>query len=258
MLLQILARRTVFLDRSRRRNVVGGDAVAEHRQHARSLDLFHWRRLQRHVIEIRSAADIGGIFLPGIGLALGDRKSAPALVALEDVSVAFRKHVGSDSLLNCAFHFLLRRPDVGKINRLAFFIFADRVLAQVNVDAPCQRERHHQRRRHQIVGANLRVDSTFKVAIPGEHGSNHQIFFFNGLRNFVWQRTGVADASRASVAHNMKLQLLQIRHQLSLLQIVAHHFRSRRQRGLHPRRHGHSFLDRFLRQQTSGHHHRGI
>ena len=67
--------------------------------------------------------------------------------------------------LNRLFDFALRRPDVGEIDRLAVFAFAERIFAQINIDASGQRESHHQRRRHQIVGAHFGVDAAFEVAI---------------------------------------------------------------------------------------------
>ena len=76
------------------------------------------------------------------------------------------------------------RPDVGQIHRLAVSAFAERIFAQIDVDAPGQRERDHQRRRHQIVRAHFGVDASFKVAIAREHRGDDQFFFVDRLRNF--------------------------------------------------------------------------
>ena len=82
--LQIFSRRTVGLDRSRRRNMIGGYAVAQLRQHARALDLFDWSGPCRHVVEIRCALDVGGVAVPQVGLAFGNRQALPFLVAIEN------------------------------------------------------------------------------------------------------------------------------------------------------------------------------
>ena len=74
---QILSGRAVFLDRARRRNVVGRHAVAEHGEHARVLDVLDGTGLQLHVVEVRSLADVGRVVLPSVGLAL----AAPAGIA---------------------------------------------------------------------------------------------------------------------------------------------------------------------------------
>src|SRR5271155_4833098 len=82
VLLQIFSGGAVFLDGSGGRDVVGGDAVAEHCQDARTLDFFYRRRFDLHAFEVGSAADVGGIFFPGVGLAFGNLEAAPALVTL--------------------------------------------------------------------------------------------------------------------------------------------------------------------------------
>ena len=84
------------------------------------------------------------------------------------------------------------------------------IFAQVDVDAAGERESDDQRRRHQVVGADFGVDAAFEVAVSGEHRSDHQFFLVDGLRNFVRQRPGVADAGGASVADEMEFQFLQI------------------------------------------------
>ncbi len=216
--------------------MVRSNAVAKHRQHARALDLFHGRGLDLHVIEIWRPSNISGVFLPGIGLAFRDGEAAPALVSLENFGVAFREHIRGDRLLNRLFHFALRRPEVREIDGLAVFALADSVFAEVGVDASGQRKSDYQRRRHQIVGPHLRVDAPFEIAIAGEHRSDDQFFLIDGLRNFGRQRPGIADASGASVTDNVKFQFLEIRRQARILQIIAHNFRSRRKRSLHPGR----------------------
>src|SRR5271156_1209510 len=125
----------VFLDGAGGRNVIGGNAVAEHREDARVVDLFDRRRLNLHTLEIRSAADVGGIFFPGVGLAFGDVEAAPALVAGKNLGVAFREHLGGDGFFDGFFDFALRGPDVGEVNRLAVFTFADGIFAKIGVDA---------------------------------------------------------------------------------------------------------------------------
>ena len=92
VLLQIFSGRTVFLDRAGGRNVVGGDAVAQHGQHARALISSTGAGFDLHVIEVGRAADVGGIFFPGVGLAFGNGEAAPALVSFENFGIAFRKH----------------------------------------------------------------------------------------------------------------------------------------------------------------------
>ena len=63
-LLQVLRRRGVQRDAARRRDVVGGDEVAQERQRTRVLDGLGRRRLRAHAIEVRRAAHVRGGFVP--------------------------------------------------------------------------------------------------------------------------------------------------------------------------------------------------
>src|ERR1700693_10114 len=85
---QVFSGGAVFLEGAGRRNVVSGDAVAEHGQHAGALDIINRRGLQRHVIEVRSAANVGGVLLPGVSFAFGNGQAAPALVTVVDLAIA--------------------------------------------------------------------------------------------------------------------------------------------------------------------------
>src|SRR2546422_1961700 len=194
VLLQVFSGGTIFLDGAGGTDVVGGHAVAKDGQHAGLLDFLDLGRFHRHLLEVRSAADVGGIFFPGVGFALWHGEAAPALVALKDFAVTLGEHVGGDRLLNRFLDLALRRPDVGKIDGGAVAAFANGILAQIGVDASGKREGDHQRRRHQVIRANLGVDAAFKVAIAGENGGDHQLLLVDGLRYFGGERAGGADA----------------------------------------------------------------
>src|SRR5580704_3194383 len=86
--LQIFSGGAIFLDRAGGGDVVGGDAVAEDGEDARVFDVRDGRGFQAHVIEVGGAADVGGILFPGVGLAFGNGKAAPAGVAFENFRIA--------------------------------------------------------------------------------------------------------------------------------------------------------------------------
>ena len=62
-----------------------------------------------------------------------------------------------------------------KYTGCAVFPLANGILAQVEIDASGQRKSHHQRRRHQIVGTDFRVDAPLEIAIAGKHRGHDQI-----------------------------------------------------------------------------------
>ena len=89
-------------------------------------------------------------------------------------------------------------------------VLAQRIFPQIDVDASGQSERHHQRRRHQIIRADIRIDAAFEVAIAGKHRGHHQILSSISSEISCRQRSRIPDAGGASVADDMELQLFQI------------------------------------------------
>ena len=131
------------------------------------------------------------------------------LVALGDVRIVAAKHLGIDALAHDLVDFLLAGPNIPQIDFFPFAILSERLGEQIVVDAPRQCIGHYQGRRHQIVGANFGVDTSFKVAISGKHRSNDQLVIVNGFGNIRRQRTGVADAGCASVAGNAEAEAVE-------------------------------------------------
>src|SRR5579863_7679150 len=121
VLLQIFSGGAVFFDRSGGRDVVGGDAVAEDGEDARVRNVLNGRGLDLHIVEIGGAADVGGIFFPGVGLAFGNGEAAPALVSGENFGVTFGKHFSGDGVRDRFFDFALGGPDVGEVDGIAVF-----------------------------------------------------------------------------------------------------------------------------------------
>src|SRR5262249_60147021 len=67
------------------RDMVGGHAVAQQRQHARALDRAQRRRLASHASEVRRVLNVGRVAVPGVQVAARHRDGVPLLVAVEDV-----------------------------------------------------------------------------------------------------------------------------------------------------------------------------
>ena len=106
---QVLSRRAVVLDGAGGRDVVGGDAVAQIAEHARAADVAHRRRRLRHVLEVGRILHVGRARRPRRrSRPVGHCRSAPALVALEDVAVGVAEQVAGDELLQHVVDFLLR------------------------------------------------------------------------------------------------------------------------------------------------------
>ena len=258
MLNQVFAGRAAFFDGTGGRYVVRGDAVAKNGQHPRPFDVLHRSRLGGHVIKIGSAFDVSGVRLPGVSLAVRRGQVLPAFIAGEYGSVVLAKHLRIHAVGDCLIHLFLCRPEIAQVNWLALLVMAERVFFKINADSSRQRVRHHQRRRHEVIGANLRVDAPFKIAIATQHRSHHQAFVFDLLRYLRRQRSGVAYASHASVTNGVEAQLIHVWNQSGFAVVLGDHARPGRKGGLDPRWDLQSLLHRFLRQQTRGQHHRRV
>ena len=70
---EILSGGAVLLNGTRRRDVIGSDAIAKHRQHTGATNVLDRARLNSHFIEIRCEAYVSGILLPRVSFSLGHR-----------------------------------------------------------------------------------------------------------------------------------------------------------------------------------------
>ncbi len=93
VLLQIFSRRAVFLDGSRWGNVVGSNAVSQHRQHTRMADIANRTGLQHHAIEVRGSLNVRRSGVPGVRLARRHVQRPPAVVAFVNLAITFTEHV---------------------------------------------------------------------------------------------------------------------------------------------------------------------
>ena len=234
--------------------MVSGDRIAEHRQNARALNILHRLRLSFHLLEEGRRPDIGGVKLPAVSIGGFHFNRFPFIGAFKHFRILFTEHVGGH-LLHRAGDFLPARPDIFQVDRIAFAIVAQRIGGEVDIHITRQRIGYDQRRRRQPVRFHQRMDTTFKVTVTGEHGPDGQIAFFNRLLDRIRQRTGVTNTGGTAVADQVKAQLVEIRRQARLREIIRYHFGSRGQRGFDPRLTLQPQGDGFFRQQTGRHQH---
>ena len=83
-------------DRPGRRDVVGGDGVAEEREDARAGDRRGRHRVGAHPGEERRVGDVRGRRVPRVPVAVGHGQRPPAIVAGEDVGVRAREQLRRD------------------------------------------------------------------------------------------------------------------------------------------------------------------
>src|SRR5690606_30869337 len=232
---EVLAGRRGRLDGARRRNMVGGDLVAEQPEYARAPYVFGLARGFAHALEVRRVLHIGRGVVPGIGLALRRLHLLPVLVALEHVGIFAFKQFARDVLLDEVLDFSRARPDVPEIDRLAVLPLADRLPSQVLGNRTGQGIGHDQRRRGEIVGLDVRGDAALEIAVAGKNCSSDQPLVVDRPGNRARQRAGIADAGGAAEPDKVEADLVEFLLQAGFLQIFCHDLGSRSQRGLYPR-----------------------
>ena len=198
------------LDRAGRRDVVGGDLVAEHREDAGIDHVDDRIRLLLHAFEVRRVLHIGRRHVPAISLTVDRLDLAPVGVALEYVGVALLEDRRRDELPHVGVDLLRGRPDILEVHRLAVLALADRLDREILGHGARQRIGDDQRRRGQIVGLHVRTDAAFEVAVTRQHGGGDDAVVVDRLRDIFRQRAGIADAGGAAEADQVEADLVEI------------------------------------------------
>ena len=160
---------------------------------------------------------------------------SPALVTREHRCVPVGVHGRGDRGAHHIDDLLVARPKVGEGDVRSVGGLRDGFGERIEVHGPGQGVRHHERRRGEVVEADLVVHPPFEVAVAGKHGRNRQGTLFHRLRHTRQQRSGVADASRASESDKIKTKCLERLEQIRALKVVHDDARPGCERCLHPR-----------------------
>ena len=158
--------------------MVGGDHIAEQRQHPRAVDIADRARIARHAFEIGRVLNIGRCRRPIVCLAVGRLHRLPFLIALEHIGIFLLERGTGDRRLHQYRNLGIAGPDIAQINR-AMGADAKRFGRDINVHIARQRIGHHQWRRCQIVRPHIRRNPPFKVAVARQNRHRHQIALGN-------------------------------------------------------------------------------
>ena len=207
-------------------------------------------------VEERRLGDVGRCG-PVVDLAGGAANRAPqrirvrevAVERAEDRRVARERHHRRD--------FVRRRPDVLEVDR-PVGADAERLGRQVLQHRAGDGVGDHQRRRRQKVGLEVRVDPRLEIAVARQHRGADEIVAADGLVDRRREVAGVADAGRAAVGGHAEAQLLEVRQQARLGEVIGDHARAGRERGLDVRLHRQALRHRLFREQAGGEQHAGV
>ncbi len=255
---EVVAGRAVARDTSGRRDMVGSDGVEEQPEDAGAFDIGDGRGRARHVGEVGRVLHVGRTRVPAISEAALHLDLAPFGVAAEHIAVALLEHRLFHRLAHHLGDLFRRRPDVFEVDRLALGAGAERLGGEVDHDRAGQRVGDHERRRGEIVGAHVVIDASLEIAVAGEHGSDGKPILVDGVGDLLGQRSRIADAGGAAIADEIEPEPVQVLLQACLLQIIGHHLRARRERGLDPRLDVQAPLHGILGEQAGRDHHERI
>ena len=241
-----------------RRNMVGGDRVAEQRQDPGGGHDLRFFGLGRHAVEKGWAAHVGRVLVPGILAAGRALQRVPAFVAIEYPGVTRLELRRAHVLRHFRLHFGGVRPDIAQIDGIALRVHAQRIVLDVHVHASGQRPGHDQGRGGQVVEIHLRMNAPLEVAVAGQNAAAAQSGFLDMAGDVLAQGARIAYAGRASVAHDLEAQRRQVVQKAGGFQVTGHHPGAGSQAGLDPVGRPQSAFACGPRQHSRGHHHRGV
>ena len=225
---QVLARRAVGQDGVGRRQMIGGDVVAQHRQRTHAAQ----GALRRQgALPVGRATDVGALRPPVV-----ERAGRPALLHHRrehgriDLLELLRSHMALDDGVDL----LVVGPQVAEGDGPALGVVAQGVVFDVEAYGPGDGIGHHQRRRGEEGLLRLRMDAPVEIAIAREHRGGIEIALDDLALDGRVQGPAHAVAGGAGIAHDAEAQPLQLRQQPGLFQVEPRHLGARRQRGLDP------------------------
>ena len=255
--LQVLACGGALRDRACRRDMVGGDRVAEQTQCPRIADRCGLGRRHVEVGKEGRVGDVGGLG-PVVNLPRCSGHRVPQSVVLGEVAVESAEGARAHGVVHQLAHLFRRGPDIADVDVAPLLVLAQRLGHQIDVDVACDGIGHDQRRGRQEIGAQIRMDAGFEIAIAREHRCADHIVGHDGFVEVGRQVSSIADTRGAAIRCDRESELRQVRQQTGFLKVFGDNARSGGERCFDVRCHGESAGDGFLGQQAGGQQHPGV
>ena len=179
------------------------------------------------------------------------------MVVFGEIAIEGLEGFGVAGIAHHSRNLLARGPDVFQIHR-PFLALAQWLGLEILLHRAGNGIGHHQRRRGQEVGPQVRMDACFEVSVAGEHGRADQVVGDNRFIEGLGEVPRVANAGGAAVGRHMEAQLLQVGQQACLGEVVGHHTAAGRKRSLHPRVGRQPGLHRLLGHKARREQHAGV
>ena len=215
--------------------MVGGNTIAQNGKHPSPGDLLNDGNLLGHALEIGWIFDIGAGLIPGVAVTHRNGKAPPSFVAIVHRAILFGKHFPIKGAGFGEGNLRPAWPNIFQEDRLPIRPRADGVLGKIDVDAASQGIGDHQRGRGKVVGADLGMDTTFKIAVARQNRRNHQAALLDTFGNRSGQRAGVAYASGATVADQVEFEFVKRACETCFFKVIGNHLRAGSKAGFDPR-----------------------
>ena len=238
--------------------MVGRHGVTEECETAGARDVRGGRGFLRHPVEEGRLPHVGRGLIPREAVAPGDLQRVPALVPRVHLRVLgaehLRFHGGADGFVDL----VPAGPDVAQEDLLAPVVRPQRLAVHVDVHPARERVGDDEGRGGEVVGARIGADAALEVPVPGEDGAGDEVVLADRARDLGRERSAVADAGRAAVAHHVEAELLEVRHETGFVEVFRHDHRAGGEAGLHPWTLLETRLDGLPGQEARSDHHRRI
>lgn len=146
------------------------------------------------------------------------------------------------------------RPDVAEENRLALLVVTERGGIKVKVHSASKSVGNNERRRSQVVGTGVRMDTSLEVSVSGEDSGGDHITINNGVLNAFWDLTRVTDAGHATIASSCEAKLIHVLTDASGLVVLGNDVGAGGERLFDVRLGAEALFNGILGEKTSGEH----
>ena len=192
--------RGVLGDFTSGRDVIGGDGVTHVQEAVSVVDARDGLEFSLSALEERRVVDVGGVIIPRVEFTFRGLEVLPHLGSLKNVVVNVNEHLRLDASFGNGLNFITSRPDIGEENVFAFLVLTDRLGLEIVVNGTSKGVSNDKRRRGQVVGSSVRMNSALEVSVSGKDGGSNHIVVDDGVLDLVGDISRVSNAGHATIS----------------------------------------------------------
>jgi hypothetical protein len=250
--------RGVLGDLSSGGDVIGGDGVTHVQEAVSVVNVRDGLEFSLGALEEGRVVDVGGVVVPRVEFTFGGLEVLPHLGSLEDVVVNVNEHLRLDASFGNDLDFITSGPDVGEENVFAVLVLSERLGLEIVVDGTGKGVGDDKRRRGQVVGSGVGMDSALEVSVSGKDGGGDHIVVDNGVLDLVGDISRVSNAGHTSVTSGGETKIFEVGLDSSFLEVFSDDVRSGGKRALDVRVDSQALLNGVAGKHTGLEHNIGV